>query len=207
MEKLIQEYKADLKALKKQHQKILNKRHQEPVLDDEGNELTKTVNGETVKVFKLIDERTAQDIADQKVIAEAISTTEYALFWLETGKEKPFDEEQAKKIPKHRRAVSVADIDAMSYQVYLQEVEKPTESTITLEKKEMLTQLIEIQSILSEKELQLFHLINKDLCTYGEAAQKMGLAVGTVKSMSQRIKNKIDCYFEYGHQMNLFEIC
>lgn len=50
-------------------------------------------------------------------------------------------------------------------------------------------------------------IVNKDLCTYGEAAEKMDLAVGTVKSMSQRIKNKIDNYFEYGHQINLFEIC
>ncbi len=195
MNELIQEYKTDLNILKKQHQKILNKRYRVPV-----NE-----NGRVI--HKLIDDRTPQDIADQKVIAEAISTTEYALFWLETGREKPFDDEQAKKIPKHRRAVKVADIDVMSYQVYLQEVEKPAEETISPKKKEMLLQVTEIESLLSNKELTLFHLINKDLCTYGEAAKQMNLAVGTVKSMSQRIKNKIDNYFEYGHQINLFEIC
>ncbi|MBK4777477.1 hypothetical protein CU040_1540 [Enterococcus faecium] len=89
----------------------------------------------------------------------------------------------------------------------LQEVEKPAEETISPKKKEMLLQVTEIESLLSNKELTLFHLINKDLCTYGEAAEQMNLAVGTVKSMSQRIKNKIDNYFEYGHQINLFEIC
>lgn len=85
MNELIQEYKTDLNILKKQHQKILNKRYRVPV-----NE-----NGRVI--HKLIDDRTPQDIADQKVIAEAISTTEYALFWLETGREKPFDDEQAKR--------------------------------------------------------------------------------------------------------------
>ena len=103
--------------LKKQYQKILNKRYRTPVKE----------HGRVI--HKLIDDRSPQDIADQKVIAEAISTTEYALFWLETGREKPFDDEQAKKIPKHRRAVKLADIDVMSYQVYLQEVEKPAESS------------------------------------------------------------------------------
>ena len=181
MNDLIQEYKNDLKMLKKQHQKILNKRYRTPVKE----------HGRVI--HKLIDDRSPQDIADQKVIAEAISTTEY--------------DEQTKKIPKHRRAVKLADIDVMSYQVYLQEVEKPTEETISPKKKEMLLQVTEIESLLSNKELTLFHLINKDLCTYGEAAEQMNLAVGTVKSMSQRIKNKIDNYFEYGHQINLFEIC
>ncbi len=122
MNELIQKYKTDLNILKKQHQKILNKRYRVPV-----NE-----NGRVI--HKLIDDRTPQDIADQKVIAEAISITEYALFWLETGREKPFDDEQAKKIPKHRRAVKVADIDVMSYQVYLQEIEKPAEETISQRK-------------------------------------------------------------------------
>lgn len=195
MEDLILEYKKDLKALRKQHQQILSKRYRVPI----------TKNGRVV--HQLIDERTPQDIADQKVIAEAISTTEYALFWLETGREKPFDEEQAKKIPKHRRAVKVADIDVMSYQVYLQNVEKPVEEIVSPKKKEMLIQLREVKSLLSSKELALFQLIHVDLCTYGEAAKKMGIAVGTVKSMSQRIKNKIDHYFEYGHQIDLFEIC
>nr|WP_240485843.1 hypothetical protein [Enterococcus plantarum] len=40
--------------------------------------------------------------------------------------------------------------------------------------------------------------------TYGEAAKEMKIEVGTVKSMSQRIKNKIDRYFEFRHQISLF---
>lgn len=200
VDKLVEEYKRDLKELKKLHKEILTKRYQAPVRDNTGKQV---VSKKGDKVFRLVDDRTPQDIADQKTIAEAISTTEYALFWLETGREKPFDEEQAQKIPRHRRMISVADIEQMSYQVYLQNVEEPVER-MSEEKREMLLQVTEIESLLSGKELELFHLINKELLTYGEAASQMGLAVGTVKSMSQRIKNKIEKYFEYGHQIQLF---
>ena len=48
--------------------KLLRKRYRTPVKE----------HGRVI--HKLIDDRSPQDIADQKVIAEAISTTEYALF-------------------------------------------------------------------------------------------------------------------------------
>ncbi|WP_325818442.1 phage minor capsid protein [Enterococcus faecium] len=186
MNDLIQEYKNDLKMLKKQHQKILNKRYRTPVKE----------HGRVI--HKLIDDRSPQDIADQKVIAQAISTTEYALFWLETGREKPFDDEQAKKIPKHRRAVKLADIDVMSYQVYLQEVEKPAEETISPKKKEMLLQVTEIESLNSghdnildwqREKLQQLHLFNKE--TAKVISQITGIAESEIESMFDSSGEKI----------------
>ncbi|MBO0481814.1 positive control factor [Candidatus Enterococcus courvalinii] len=179
---LIEEYKQDLRLLTKQYQAIIAKKVREPIKKD----------GKTV--YQIVDERTAQEVADQKTIAGAITSTRYALYWLEHGVEKPYDQEQASKIPKHRRAMKLGDIDQTSYQVYLQEMNKPVEE-IKFKEEGIKAQLNEIEGALSDKEKLLFHLIHIDLYTYGEAAKEMDLALGTVKSTSQRIKNKLDQYF------------
>ncbi|GGC98170.1 sigma factor-like helix-turn-helix DNA-binding protein [Enterococcus wangshanyuanii] len=174
---LIREYKEDLKEASREHRKIVKKEKWE---------------------------KTADDIKEQAIYAEIISSTQYALYWLEHGIERPLDEEAAKKIPKHRRAKHITNMDKVSYDVYLNQYEAPVQEVYSEKKKEQLIRVREILSKFSDREADLFYYIHTVGMTYGEAAKEMKIEVGTVKSMSQRIKNKIDRYFEYGHQISLF---
>lgn len=185
---LIQEYKSDLKEARRQHRRIAKKKYQ---FKKNGKKVT-------------IDDRTADDLKEQSIYAEIISSTKYALYWLEHGVERPLDEEAAKKIPKYRRAKHITNMDRVSYEVYINQCETVAESPVSEDKKEMMIQLKELLSTFSERERDLFDYIHNQQLTYGEAADQMGIKVGTAKSMSQRIRNKIDNYFEYGHQIALF---
>lgn len=191
-ELLIREYKEDLKVATKQHRKISKKKYRMKMIVD-GKEINKSV-----------DDRTAEEITEQAKYAEIISSTQYALYWLEHGIERPLDEEAAKKIPTHRRAKHITNMDKVSYDVYLSQYEAPVQEVYSEKKKEQLIQVREILSKFSDREADLFYYIHTVGLTYGAAAEEMKLSVGTVKSMSQRIKNKIDHYFEYGHQISLF---
>lgn len=111
---------------------------------------------------------------------------------------------QQKKIPKYRRDKHITNMDKISYEIYCNQYESARNYPITEEKQEMLIQLKELLSTFSERERDLFDYIHNQQLTYAEAAEKMDIKVGTAKSMSQRIRNKIDAYFEYGHQISLF---
>ncbi len=185
---LIQEYKSDLKDASRQHRRIAKKKYQ---IEKNGR-------------LETIDDRTAEDIKEQSIYAEIISSTKYALYWLEHGIERPLDEEAAKKIPKYRRAKHITNMDKISYEIYCNQYESARNYPITEEKQEMLIQLKELLSTFSERERDLFDYIHNQQLTYAEAAEKMDIKVGTAKSMSQRIRNKIDAYLEYGHQISLF---
>ncbi|WP_412275001.1 sigma-70 family RNA polymerase sigma factor [Enterococcus sp.] len=63
-------------------------------------------------------------------------------------------------------------------------------------KQDQIYQVNEIVSSLSAREKELFQLKYVALLSNAECAQKMGIKEGTVKSMSQRIREKIDRYFE-----------
>ena len=76
---LIQEYKSDLKT-------------QVVSIDELQRRSIKLKNGR----LETIDDRTAEDIKEQSIYAEIISSTKYALYWLEHGIERPLDEEAAK---------------------------------------------------------------------------------------------------------------
>ncbi|WP_375179922.1 sigma factor-like helix-turn-helix DNA-binding protein [Enterococcus rotai] len=189
---LIQQYKQDLKTATKQHRMIAKKKYRMKVI----------VGG--IEIDKSMDDRTTEELTEQTKYAEIISSTKYALYWLEHGIERPLDQEAAKKIPKHRRAKYITNMDKVSYDVYLNQYEAPVENVFSETKEEQLDQLREIISMLSNRESDLFYYIHTVGLTYGEVAEEMGIEVGTVKSMSQRIKNKIEAYFKYGHQISLF---
>lgn len=176
-EKLIEEYKEDLREASRHHRKIARKDK---------------------------CDKTPEEVVEQSRYAEIISSTKYALYWLEHGIERPLDEESAKKIPKHRRAKHITNMDKVSYDVYLNQYEAPVQEVYSESKKDQSVQVKEIFSTFSKREEDLFYYIHTVGMTYGEAAKQMNIEVGTVKSMSQRIKNKIDRYFEYGHQISLF---
>lgn len=189
-DRLIAEYKNSLNQLRKAQRAISSKRSRE----------TKKDHGTEVSV--IIDDRSCLEKDDQSIIQGMINDCEFALFWLEHGYEKPFDDEDYYRLPKHRRNQLWADLDdAVSWHGIA--------SVNTADQKdkkntELVEQLQEVLSTLSNRELELFKWRHEVMLTEKECAERMGISVGTVKSMSQRIRDKIDHYFEYGYQIELF---
>lgn len=186
---LILEYKTSLRKLRESHRAIEKKKYTIEVKD----------HG---RVFeKVVDERTSQDIEDQRNLQSMISDCEYVLYWLENGHEKPYSDDDFRKLSKCKREKLWADMDE-AFRYY--GVAVTSEDECNQEKTELKEQLLEILSTLSPRELELFKLRHEVMLTEVECAEKMGISEGTIKSMSQRIRNKIDDYFNYGYQIELF---
>lgn len=196
---LIQEYKQDLKTATKQHRVIAKKKYRTKVI----------VGGR--EIDKSMDDRTAEELAEQAKYAEIISSTKYALYWLENGFEQPYEADRIKGISRCKREQLWGKIEMIEFRGIKSQMELSFEDHERIEterhgKKGQLEQLKEILSVLSEREKELFELKHTAILTEEECAEKMGIALGTVKSMSQRIRDKIDSYFEYGHQMDLLDM-
>lgn len=188
-EELILEYKTSLNNLRASHRAIEKKKYTIKV-KDHGEEIEKT-----------IDDRTAVDIEDQKVISSMIRDCEYTIFWLEHGYEKPYSDDDFRKLCKSKREQLWGDIDKA---VCFYGVSVTTDDQPTKQKTEQHEMMLEVLSTLSPRELELFKLKNECLLTEEECAKAMEISLGTVKSMSQRIRDKIDNYFNYGFQIELF---
>lgn len=194
---IVDEYREDLKSLRRQHAKI----------SKQNKTITYKVLGEERQ--RKEDLRSAIDKRDQRIVAEMISSTEYALFWLENGYEQPYDKPSS-SLPKYLRDQLWGDIDECikwrgiksSRELMFEDWERSSEKDS--EKQLQLEQVNEIVSTFSSREKELFELKYAAMLSDQECAAKMDLAKGTIKSMSQRIRDKIDRYFEYGHQISLF---
>ena len=188
-ENLILEYKTSLRNLRASHRAIEKKKYTVKG-KDHGKEIEKT-----------IDDRTPKDIDDQQTLSSMIRNCEYTLFWLENGYEKPYDDDDFKKLSKSKREQLWGDIDEA---VCFYGVSVTTDDQPTKQKTEQHEMMLEVLSTLSPRELELFKLKNECLLTEEECAKTMEISLGTVKSMSQRIRDKVDNYFNYGFQIELF---
>lgn len=181
---LIKEYEEDLKAVTKQHRKISKKEK---------------------------SEKSPEDIKEQSIYAEIISSTKYSLYWLRHGFERPYEADHYKSLSREKREqlwgkIEMIECRGIKSIVQLNFEDQERVENERSEKKAQMEQLKEILSVLSAREKELFELKHAAVLTEEECAEKMGIALGTVKSMSQRIRDKIDNYFVYGHQMNLLDI-
>lgn len=195
MSYMIEAYKEDIKAIRKQIKMIQKK---------------KTVVLDVQNQDKLVDLRTAQDKQDLTTLNEMLSSTQYALWWLKNGHEKPQSLQEIAKQNQKNRTQLWGDIDGaiqhhgvkssreLDFLASLKEEEKHCEN------KERLTQIKEILAILSPREKEFFLLKNEAILTEEECAEKMNIELGTVKSMAQRIRNKKEFYFENPYQITLF---
>lgn len=186
-EELILEYKTSLKNLRTSHRAIEKKKFT-VVENEQGQD-------------KEIDIRTSIDIEDQSRLSSMIRDCEYTIFWLEHGYEKPYSDDDFRKLRKTKREQLWGDIDEA---VCFYGVSVTTDDQPTKQKTEQHEMMLEVLSTLSPRELELFKLKNECLLTEEECAKTMEISLGTVKSMSQRIRDKVDNYFNYGFQVKLF---
>lgn len=191
-------YRQDLRQLRKQHKAISSKRQI----------VHHKILGKN-QCF-LEDNRTDVEKRDQRIIAEMVSSTEYALFWIQTGNEQPYDKPSRSSLPKHKRDQLWASMDDLiqlrvgkdlAAEVWNNYERK---NALDMQKEERLAQTKEVISTLSPREQELFHLRYAAMLSESEAAEKMGVELGTVKAMAQRIREKIERYFKIGYQMSLF---
>ncbi|MGM0234170.1 RNA polymerase sigma-70 factor, ECF subfamily [Enterococcus sp. AZ094] len=195
MSYMIDAYKNDIKAIRKQIKMIQRK---------------KTVALEAQNQDTVVDMRAVQDKQDLTILNEMLSSTQYALWWLKNGHEKPQSLQEITKQNKNKRTQLWGDIDGavkhhgvkssreLDFLASLNKEEK------NWEKQERLIQIKEIMSVLSPREKEYFLLKNEAILTEEECAEKMNIEIGTIKSMAQRIRNKIEFYFENPCQTSLF---
>lgn len=197
---IISSYQNDLRCLRKQHKKIALKYKVEK---------NKVLGKERQTID---DQRTETEKIDQKIIASMISSTEYALWWLENGHEKPMTKESFQKMNKKKRTQLWGNMDDLIQYRDVKSAEllewerREREEEKDLEKHEKLIQMKEILSILSTREKDFFCLRYQAILTEEECAEKMNLELGTVKSMAHRIRKKISYYFDNPYQMNIFDL-
>lgn len=198
MMEIIRSYEQDLQQLRRKHKAIADKRV----------EVVHKVLGKEKITYD--DQRTDDEKAQQALLSSMITSTTYALNWLKTGHDGTNGKLAEKSIPKYLREQLWGDVDSClryrgekSRGQLVVEDESRRQSN-DFEKEAKLEQLQEILSVFSTKERQLFELKYTAMLSDKECGEHMGLATGTIKSMRQRIRNKIDYYFEYGHQMELF---
>lgn len=193
MSDLINQYRRDLKNLRKQLNPIQSKRYK---IIENGKE-------------KTIDDRTDEEKIQASLLSQMISSTEYALFWLENGYPKPAE---LKKVNKKRKTQLWGSIDDLVQQkisksdllhLWVNDNKKENE-IMPIKKSEHIQQVKEILAILSKQEREYFLLKHQAMMSNKECAEKMGIKEGTVKSMSQRIRTKIENYFIQPTQTALF---
>lgn len=181
---LISEYKEGLRLLRKQHRSITSKRYKTIV---DGKKTT-------------IDDRTSIEMHDQKILAEAISSTEYALFWLQNGHEKQWDEANVTDLSKDQRTQLWGDLEALEAYCDIK-LQDDNKRELTPEEKEIVN---EVWESLNHLEKEVFYSIYGLLNTQEQTADYLHISERMVKYSVQKIKNKIDYYNNVGLQMSLF---
>lgn len=180
---LVKEYKASLKNLRIQYDAIAKKKHDREIKD----------HGRIV--VKIEDQRTAKEIADQKLLGAMISDCLYTLYWLEHGYEKPVTDVDFRKRSRIKREQLWGHIEVAA--AYSGQISHRNDEPVQLDKAYYNRQLKQILSCLSEREREYFILKNEAMLTEVECAKKLNISLGTVKSMGQRIRNKIDYFLNF----------
>lgn len=185
--KLIEEYKKDLKDLRRQHKAISCKRY------------TYAVKEHGKQVDKISDDRTAEELAAQKVIAEAISTTEYALFWLIEGRERTFeDTSKVTDLSKEQREELWGDIKEM--ESFHKLADRPTKiHELSSDDQRILSEVI---GLMDQTEKDIFISIYGEQNTEELTAEYLKMTKSAVKYYKKRIQNKIDDYNCIGYQLS-----
>lgn len=168
---MIREYKNDLKELRQNHKTITD-------IDK--------------------DVRSSDDERDKSIIAGAITSTEYALFWIENSFERPVinspskpskgNREQLWGNVEHSKGIEQGVCDTYFW-------EDSENSALTDKQLDMLQDATTILNSFSNQELTVFLHKFQDLMEVEEIAIITGLTEKAVYKTVERITTKIDQYF------------
>lgn len=139
--------------------------------------------------------KASEDDGKKTVLSGMISSTEYAMFWIESGHERrPGETYSVTKLSKSQRTQLWGQIEHAP----MIELDKPVKVSVDLENK-----LNDILSVLSEREREVYLSIVVALNTQEETAEIIGVERGTVKKYLDRAREKITQQVTYGYQQTL----
>lgn len=184
---IAKEYRQDLKALRSQHNTLLRKKALLKELKS---------NVDDFALYTDYFEKNKVVEADLKIVGEMISSTEYALFWIESGHERmPFEKRPITNLSKAQRTQQWGEIEHAKA-LYSEPHSEVSEWELAF--------IDDILSVLSERERDCYISVFGKLNTQEETAELLGIGKNSVKSYISRARKKIDHQLLYGHQGNVF---
>lgn len=151
---------------------------------------------ETIKEYKDDLKRLRKELnkkrseSEYKTIREMISSTEYALFWIENGRERKFgDKYSVTRMSKEKRTESWGNIE------WAKAVTPETPKELTKEEQELSNIII---SLLSEREKEVYLSVYGHSNTREQTAEYLGIQTGTLKKYLDRARNKVLKEIQYG---------
>lgn len=155
---------------------------------------------ETIKEYKDDLKRLRKELnkvrseAEYKTIREMISSTEYALFWIENGRERKFgDKYSVTRMSKDRRTEFWGNIE------WAKAVAPENPRELTKEEQELSNIII---NLLSDREKEVFMSVCGKGNTQEQAAEYLGIQTGTLKKYLDRARNKVLKEIQYGLVLN-----
>lgn len=160
-----------------------------------------------LSVLRKQREKHKKNESERKTVSNMISSTEYSLFWLEHGYERPPIDNSPTKLSKDKREELWGEIEHADslvkgvYDTYIWEENENNRLT-----DEQLERMIDVELILktlSNQELNAFILKNNTLLETSEIAQELGITERAVYNTLERVTGKIDSYFNNRMDINL----
>lgn len=163
---------------------------------------------------KLVEENfekeTKEKSSDKPILSSMITSTEYSLFWLQNGYEKPITDNSPTKQSKGKREQLWGEIEHAKgieqgvWDVYSwEETEEDGLADQQLERK------IDVDSIMSKfsnQELNVFMLKNQGLYEVPEISEELNITDRAVYDTLKRINLKIESYFASKYKQTAFEL-
>ena len=146
---------------------------------------------------------------DKSIVSQMISSTEYSLFWLSNGYERPIIDNSPTKQSKCKREQLWGEMEhAKGIEQGVWDVyswEETETDTLTDKQLEKMVDVEAIMNSFSNQELNVFYLRHQALFEVENIAEELGITEKAVEKTLERINGKIQAYFDSKYnQLALF---
>lgn len=155
------------------------------------------------------EKETKRKSSDKPILSSMITSTEYSLFWLQNGHERPIVDNSPTKLSKAKREQIWGNVEhAKSIEQGVWDTyswEETEDDRLTDEQLERKIDVDSIMSKFSNQELNVFLLKNQSLYEVSEIAEELKLTEKAVYKTLERINIKIEGFFNSKYnQLALF---
>ena len=155
------------------------------------------------------EKETKEKSSDKPILSSMITSTEYSLFWLQNGHERPIADNSPTKLSKAKREQIWGNVEhAKSIEQGVWDTyswEETEDDRLTDEQLERKIDVDSIMSKFSNQELNVFLLKNQSLYEVPEIAEELKLTEKAVYKTLERINIKIEDFFNSKYnQLTLF---
>ena len=155
------------------------------------------------------EKETKEKSSDKPILSSMISSTEYSLFWLSNGYERPIIDNSPTKQSKCKREQLWGEMEhAKGIEQGVWDVyswEETETDTLTDKQLEKMVDVEAIMNSFSNQELNVFYLRHQALFEVENIAEELGITEKAVEKTLERINGKIQAYFDSKYnQLALF---